>query len=74
MLGESFTPEEIGYITKMLTVGTANENFEKVLDDSIKVILAERKSEDDPEVTELSDAEWAEAMAALSKDKKKKPI
>ncbi len=74
LLGDSFSPDEIGYITKMLTVGTANENFEKVLDDSIKVILAERKSADDPAVTELSDAEWAEAMAALSKDKKKKPM
>ncbi len=74
LLGEGFNAEEIGYITKMLTVGTANENFEKVLDDSIKVVLAERKAADEPKMTELSDNEWAEAMAALSKDKKKKPI
>lgn len=74
LLGEGFNSDEIGYITKMLTVGTANENAEKVLDDSIKVIISERKALDDPDVAELDDASWAEAMAALSKDKKKKPI
>ena len=74
LLGEGFTSDEVSYITKMLTVGTANENAEKVLDDSIKVIISERKALDDPDVAELDDASWAEAMAALSKDKKKKPI
>lgn len=74
LLGEAFSPQEIGYITKMLTVGAANENAEKVLDDSIKVILSERKKADEPSVSDMDDAQWAEAMRALSNEKKKKPV
>ena len=71
LLGADFTPEEIGYVTKMLTVGIADENAQKLLDDSIEVILSERKAADTPDVTTLDDNAWAEAMAALIKSKKK---
>lgn len=71
LLGGDFTPDEIGYITKMLTVGAANENAAKVLDDSIDVILSERKAADSSDITQLDDDAWAEAMAVLIKDKKK---
>ncbi len=71
LLGDGFTPDEIGYITKLLTYGTANENAEKVLNDSINVILAERKAADEPDVSEMDDTQWAEAMKALRNAKKK---
>ena len=71
LLGADFTPEEIGYVTKMLTVGIADENAQKLLDDSIEVILSERRAADTPDVTTLDDNAWAEAMAALIKSKKK---
>ncbi len=70
LLGADFTPDEIGYVTKLLTVGVADENAEKVLDDSINVILAERKKADNPDVSALEDTAWAEAMADLAKRKK----
>lgn len=70
LLGPDFTPDEIGYVTKMLTVGVADENAEKVLDDSINVILAERRKADNPDVSALEDTAWAEAMADLAKRKK----
>lgn len=72
LLGEAFSSDEMGYVTKMLTVGTADENADRVLNDSIEVILSERKKADSPNITELDDGAWAEAMEALAQKKRKK--
>lgn len=71
LLGADFSPDEISYITRLLTVSTANENAEKVLDDSIKVILNEKRSADKPNVSEMTDDDWAKEMFELIKSKKK---
>ena len=71
LLGDDFSPDEIGYITKMLLVGAADTNYEKVLNDSIDVILTERKAADTPNIAELDDNAWADAMADIIKAKKK---
>ena len=71
LLGDDFSPDEIGYVTKMLLVGAADTNYEKVLNDSIDVILTERKAADTPNIAELDDNAWADAMADIIKAKKK---
>lgn len=71
LLGDDFSPDEIGYITKMLLVGAADTNYEKVLNDSIDVILTERKAADTPDIAGLDDNAWADAMADIIKAKKK---
>lgn len=71
LLGEDFSPDEIGYITRLLTVSTANENASTVLEDSIKVILRERREADKPDVSEMTDDAWAKEMSELIKSKKK---
>ncbi len=71
LLGDDFSPDEIGYITKMLLVGAADTNHEKVISDSIDVILAERKASDKPDISGLDDEAWALAMADIIKAKKK---
>lgn len=71
LLGADFSPDEIGYITRLLTVSAANENAQKVLQDSIKVILNERREADKPNVSEMNDDDWAKEMSELIKSKKK---
>ncbi len=71
LLGSEFSPDEIGYITRLLTVSTANENAQKVLDDSIRVILSEKRLADKPDVSEMNDDDWAKEMSELIKSKKK---
>ena len=71
LLGADFSPDEIGYITRLLTVSTANENATTVLEDSIKVILRERREADKPNVSEMNDDDWAKEMSELIKSKKK---
>ena len=71
LLGDGFTPEQVAYITKLLTVNADVENVKKVLEDSISVILEEKNAAENPDVSSLDDAAWAEAMAKLSKEKKK---
>ncbi len=71
LLGDGFTPDEVGFVTKMLMVGAADSNYEKVLSDSIEVILAERKAADKPDIAVLDDDAWADAMADIIKSKKK---
>ena len=69
LLGGEFSPEEIGYIAKMQASGVGGENPERVVSDSIKVINEERERLDKTSVTDLSDDEWANLMAKLSKQK-----
>lgn len=71
LLGADFSPDEISYITRLLTVSTANENAATVLEDSIKVILRERREADKPNVSEMTDDDWAKEMSELIKSKKK---
>ena len=69
LLGGEFSPEEIGYITKMQASGVGGENPERIVNDSIKVINEERERLDKTSVIDLSDDEWANLMAKLSKQK-----
>ncbi len=71
LLGDGFSPSEISYIAKLQTMGTASENYQKVLDDSIKVLLNEKTKSDTPDVSSLDDDAWAKAMSEMIKNKKK---
>ena len=53
----------------MQASGVGGENPERVVNDSIKVINEERERLDKTSVTDLSDDEWANLMAKLSKQK-----
>jgi DNA primase len=70
LLSGDFAPDEIGYITGLLAKGIGNENPEKVLNDSIKVLTEENLSVKGLNVTELPDDEWAAAMKNLQNKKK----
>ncbi len=72
LLGEEFTPDEIGYITKMLALNSASVNSEQLVKDSVDVILKEKEAKNNLDIGNLSDKEWAAAMAKMSIDKKKK--
>ncbi len=69
LLGGEFSPEEIGYVTKLQTSGLGDENPQRVLNDSIKVMTEERERLDKTAVTDLSDDEWANLMQKISKQK-----
>ena len=71
LLGDGFNPDQVAYITKLITVSADVENAKTVLEDSINVILEEKAKAENPDVTSLDDAAWAEAMLKLSKQKKK---
>jgi hypothetical protein len=72
LLGGEFTPQEIGYVTKMLTLGIGNTNPEKELNDSVKVILEEKAAKETLAVGELSDDEWAAEMKKMFSNKSRK--
>ncbi len=65
LLSGEFTPDEIGHVTKMLTLGIGNTNPEKELNDSIKVILQEKSAREKQAVGDLPDDEWAAAMKQM---------
>ena len=71
LLGADFTAEEMSFIAKLQTLGTASENYQKVLDDSVKVLHSEKEQADTPDISGLDDDAWAEAMANIIKNKKK---
>ena len=72
LLGGDFTPDEIGYITKMLKLGAGSTNAEKQLDDSIRVILEEKVLSNRSGITNLPDDEWANEMKKLAQKRNNK--
>ena len=71
LLGQGFSADEIGFVSKLQTINAAADNPKKVLDDSINVILSEKQSIKNQDVAELDDDAWAKAMEQISQSKNK---
>lgn len=69
-LGDTFSPDEIGYVTGMLTAGMDDVNAERIVKDSIKVIFEEKNAVEQKGIDSLPDEEWAAALEKLKEKKK----
>ena len=68
-LGDSFSPDEIGYVMGLLTTGIDDSNAEISVKDSIKAIFEEKNAIEQKGIESLPDEEWAEALKKLKGDK-----
>ncbi len=64
-LGDSFSPDEIGYVMGLLTTGIDDTNAERSVKDSIKVIFEEKNALEQKGIEMLPDDEWAKALKKL---------
>lgn len=71
LLGESFSPDEVGYVSKLLTLSAGKADAERELSDALKVIAEEKEKAGRDSAEELSDEEWAAEMMKKSKQKSK---
>lgn len=69
LLGEEFSPDEVGYVSKLLTLSAGKADAERELADAIKVIESEKEKTTEISSEELSDEEWAEMMKKRQKEK-----
>ncbi len=67
LLGEEFTAKQIGYVSSMISVNGVTENPEKVMLDSVKVILEEKNKLEASGADSMDDSEWAAKMNELAK-------
>lgn len=65
VLGEDFSPREIGYASSIMFMSNSIENVETLLLDSINVLKAEKSKISAEEISNLNDDEWAEKMNKL---------
>ena len=65
VLGEEFSPREIGEASRIMQISNQISNAEKLFFDSINVLKQEKTKISVGDVTDLSDAEWAEKMNDL---------
>ncbi len=70
LLGDRFSPSEMGYIVSLQNSVMAEKNASAVLNDCIKVILEENAAINAESDGELSIDEWAERMKKLAQSKK----
>lgn len=71
VLGEEFTPREIGYASSIMFLSKSFENIESLLIDSIRVLKSEKTKLSAEELSNLNDSEWAEKMSQLKEKNKK---
>ncbi len=64
-LGDSFSPDEVGYVMGLLTAGIDDVNAERMVKDSIKVIFEEKNAIEQKGIDALPDEEWAAALEKL---------
>lgn len=64
-LGDSFSPDEVGYVMGLLTAGIDDVNAERMVKDSIKVIFEEKNAIEQKGIEALPDEEWAAALEKL---------
>ncbi len=70
-LGEDFSPHEIGFITGLITADIDDINVERIVKDSINVILTEKQAVDSKGINDLPDDEWAAALEKLKNQNKR---
>ncbi len=70
LLGEDFTPAELGYIVSLQNGVLAEKNAKTVLNDCIKVILEENMAINAANDKDLSIDDWAAKMQQIAKTKK----
>ena len=70
LLGDAFTPSELGYIVSLQNGVLAEKNANAVLNDCIKVILEENAAVNADNDKDLSIDEWAQKMQELARNKK----
>ncbi len=70
LLGERFTPAELGYIVSLQNGVLAEKNAKTVLNDCIKVILEENMAASAEPDKDLSTEDWAAKMQQIAKNKK----
>lgn len=68
-LGDSFSPDEVGYVMGLLTTGIDDANAERMVKDSIKVIFEEKNAVEQKGIDALPDEEWAAALEKLKGNK-----
>ncbi len=70
LLGEKFTPAELGYIVSLLNGVLAEKNAKTVLNDCIKVILEENMAANSAPDKDLSVDEWVQKMQQIANNKR----
>ena len=72
LLQSNYNNKEIGYITSLSLKNTINENYEKLLEDSIKVLNEEKLKITDTPVDAMGEEDWTSFMNNLIEKKVKK--
>lgn len=70
LLGDSFSPAEMGYIVSLQNGVLAEKNAKTVLNDCIKVILEENAAQSAEKDKDLSIDDWAKKMNEIARNKK----
>ncbi len=70
LLGDRFTPAELGYIVSLQNGVLAEKNAKTVLNDCIKVILEENMAANAADDKDMSIDDWAAKMQQIAKTKK----
>lgn len=71
LLGEHFSPDEVGYVSKLLTMSAGKADAERELSDALKVIAEEKEKTLSVSAEEMTDEEWAAIMQKKAKSKNK---
>ena len=71
LLGEHFSPDEVGYVSKLLTMSAGKADAERELSDALKVIAEEKEKTLSVSTEEMTDEEWAAIMQKKAKSKNK---
>lgn len=71
LLGEEFSPSEIGYIVSLQHSDSLGSSPKTVLSDCIRVILEENMTASFRDKTDISAEDWAEAMKKIANSKNK---
>ena len=71
LLGEHFSPDEVGYVSKLLTMSAGKADAERELSDALKVIAEEKEKTLSVSTEEMTDEEWAAVMQKKAKSKNK---
>lgn len=72
LLGEDFTPDEVGYISRLLTVSAQPIEPKRTISDALSVIFNEKEKLSRASAEDMTDEEWAAEMLRQAKNKKAK--
>ena len=74
LLGDEFSPDEVGFVSQLIAKGTVSAEVEKELSDAIGVIFEEKEKLVRISTDDMTDEEWAAEMFKRSKSKLNKNI